>query len=132
MISGLHSTHQDESPTKSKDIRLQWRCLPFVYVVYRCLVALYFVTWLVLSGVWKYDWAASDDDRIKWFIYLTNWSFFALTANVVLQAALVGGTYGKMGEYKVGTQTGTHAKHLVVVAPLYVILILFFITYEST
>ncbi|KAI0224402.1 hypothetical protein LSAT2_024566 [Lamellibrachia satsuma] len=103
MISGLHSTHQDESPTK--DIRLQWRCLPFVYVVYRCLVALYFVTWLVLSGVLTYDWAASDDERIKWFIYLTNWAFFALTADVVLQAALVGGAYGKMGEYNVATQT---------------------------
>ncbi|KAK2179877.1 hypothetical protein NP493_467g02033 [Ridgeia piscesae] len=78
-----------------------WRCPTVVYAVYRGVVALYFVSWIVLSGVWTYDWAASNSDRVKWFIYLTNWSFLVLTFDVLLQAVLVVLACGKTGKYDV-------------------------------
>ncbi|KAK2179397.1 hypothetical protein NP493_493g02005 [Ridgeia piscesae] len=96
-------------PNPTLFVTSQWRCPPVVYAVYRGVVALYFVSWIVLSGVWTYEWAASDSDRIKWFIYLTNWSFLVLTLDVLLQAVLVAVAvaYDKKGECLRLMPTGT-------------------------
>ena len=91
-------------PTSS-NVLFQWRCHPSVYVVYRCVVALYFTVWIILSGVLEYGWTASDDQRIKWFIYLTNWSYFLLTVSVLFQAAVVGAMYCTGGASSVTTSS---------------------------
>ena len=101
---------QDRLPSPTSNNALfQWRsCHPSVFVVYRCVVAIYFVTWIILSGVLEYGWTVSDDQRIKWFIYLTNWSYFLLTVSVLLQAAVVGAAYCKGGAFGATTSTSSY------------------------
>jgi hypothetical protein len=77
-------THRDPSLfTKA-----QWKWPGIIYVIYRIIMALYFVVWIILSGVWQYPWTNSQENRIKWLIYLTNWSFLFLTLNTMLQAGV--------------------------------------------
>jgi len=57
----------------------QWPCHPILYVVYRCVVAVYFFIWLVISGV---------QFGTRWFLYFTNWSFFILNVSLLHQMSL--------------------------------------------
>ncbi|XP_013393891.1 protein rolling stone-like [Lingula anatina] len=65
------------------------------YVIYRVLWALFHVTWIILSGVIPYSWYSSESNRIKWFIYLTNWSYLILTVSAIIQAAVAINHYVK-------------------------------------
>ncbi|XP_013393890.1 protein rolling stone [Lingula anatina] len=58
------------------------------YVIYRVIWALFHVTWIILSGVIPYSWYSSEPNRVKWFIYLTNWSYLILTVSAIMQAAV--------------------------------------------
>ena len=58
---------------------LQWKWPPIIYVIYRLVVAIYFLIWLVLSG-------SIGSNGPWWFLYLTNWSFLMLTLVTVVQA----------------------------------------------
>lgn len=67
----------------------QWSCSPALYVTWRLLVAVYFSTWIILSGAWSNWWYSTQANAIKWFIYLTNWTFLSLVLNLIFRAALV-------------------------------------------
>ena len=57
-----------------------------VYVLWRVFLAVYFFVWIILSGAWEYDWYDSQKNRVTWFIYLTNWSFFSYVSMYIIQA----------------------------------------------
>lgn len=54
---------------------------------------MHFVIWIILSGTWEYNWFTTDDNKIKWFIYLTNWGFSLLTVSVIIQAFVAAHAY---------------------------------------
>ena len=64
----------------------QWtRCqVPIAYVIYRVLVAIFFVVITVLSGLWEND--------VKWFIFLTYWAFLLLTVHAIIE--VITASYG--------------------------------------
>jgi len=71
----------------------QWNtrcaCCGIVYVIYRVIVAIYWLIILVLSLVRS---CARTDHAVgclKWFIYLTNWQLLALTADAIMQGFTV-------------------------------------------
>ncbi len=66
-----------------------------VYLLYRTVCSVYFIVWIVLSGVdmIKYP---DVEDQLKWFIFLTNWSFSVLTLDVVLQTVIILFSYNKL------------------------------------
>ena len=66
-----------------------------IYLIYRVLIALFFLIWIILSGAWPYNWYIGEANRVKWFIYLTNWMFLAVTVAVVVHAIVVAVVYIK-------------------------------------
>ena len=48
--------------------------------------AAYHVIWVLLSWVVEPWVAYSSTERVKWFIYLTNWTYLLLTLETVLEA----------------------------------------------
>ena len=57
---------------------------------WRIFWALYHLAWIVLTGVYSYQWAGHDpDQQIKWFIYLTDWAYFVLTMSTLIDAVCV-------------------------------------------
>ena len=72
----LHHNHSDAPQCDSRTL----------YGCWRVFWAAYHVTWVLLSWVME-PWAAySSSDRVKWFIYLTNWTYLLLTLETVLEA----------------------------------------------
>lgn len=56
------------------------------YGFWRLFWALCHATWVLLSWVTD-SWAQhSSTERLKWFIYLTNWTYLLLTLETVLEA----------------------------------------------
>ena len=64
----------------------------WVYLVYRVIVALYFVAIAIYSGITEFNGSG------KWFIYFTNWMFVCLTFSVISQALCV--IYHRLGDGK--------------------------------
>ncbi|KAK3102035.1 hypothetical protein FSP39_008269 [Pinctada imbricata] len=64
--------------------------LPIPYLIWRIFWALYHVVWIILSGVYSWQWAGHDPaQQIKWFIYLTDWCYFVLTVATLVDAVSV-------------------------------------------
>ena len=65
------------------------QCLPqswkfqWMYLVYRWIIALFFLIWLFFAGF------HSDNGGPKFFIFLTNWSFLVFNAHLVWSAISV-------------------------------------------
>ncbi|XP_033744372.1 protein rolling stone-like [Pecten maximus] len=60
------------------------------YLVWRVLWALYHVVWIILTGVYSWQWAGPDpNQQVKWFIYLTDWCYFMLTMSTLLDMGCV-------------------------------------------
>ena len=59
-----------------------------VYVIYRVLVAIYFFGWIIHTGTGNRRYATSEAERVKWFLYLTNWTNFMLTTCVMIQGVI--------------------------------------------
>ncbi|CAC5400338.1 unnamed protein product [Mytilus coruscus] len=61
-----------------------------LYIVWRIFWALYHLVWIILTGVYSYQWAGDDPaQQVKWFIYLTNWAYFVLTFSTTIGAVCV-------------------------------------------
>lgn len=76
----------------------QWQqvenfCL--VYVTYRWIIALIFLTTLILSIM---DLQNPNTDRRKWIIYLTHWGYTTCTFQAIL-AALLSSSFPKTNDY---------------------------------
>ncbi|XP_071083458.1 glycine receptor subunit alpha-4-like [Haliotis cracherodii] len=64
---------------------------PKVYLCWRGVVAVYHVAMIILSGLTdRYNWTRTEEDSVKWFIYLTNWMFFLLTLCTIIEFVAVG------------------------------------------
>jgi len=60
------------------------------YWFWRLFWALYHVVWIILSGVYSWQWAGHDPaQQIKWFIYLTDWCYFMLTVSTLIDFVCV-------------------------------------------
>lgn len=57
-----------------------------VYGLWRVFWAVYHVTWVLLSWVLEPWSACSSAERVKWFVYLTNWTYLLLTLETVVEA----------------------------------------------
>ncbi|XP_033115446.1 protein rolling stone-like [Anneissia japonica] len=80
-----------ESPRRFAVPSFNWGWQPASYIIYRCLIALYQLVWLVL--VLK-EWGTEPHYRIadtkwKWFIYISNWSYLLLTMYFIIAAIAV-------------------------------------------
>lgn len=76
-----------------------WFSVP-VILVYRLIVAVYCVAWIIYSGFHP----ANGNE--KWFIYLTNWSFLFVTVYFVFATIITALYYKeecKQGEYEMGS-----------------------------
>ncbi|XP_063397369.1 protein rolling stone-like [Mytilus trossulus] len=61
-----------------------------LYIIWRIFWALYHLVWIVLTGVYSYQWAGDDPaQQVKWFIYVTNWAYFVLTFSTLIDAICV-------------------------------------------
>ena len=89
----------------------QWGWHPAVYLVYRVVMAVYFLVWIVLSGAIPYDWAL-EGERAKWFIYLTNWAFFILNVHLIVQVVIVSLAYSRVKARRSGAGRYITARHL--------------------
>ncbi|XP_050413775.1 protein rolling stone [Patella vulgata] len=66
----------------------QWGC-PTLYILWRVCWPLYHFGWIIASGVLNFQWASSEENRVKWFIYLTNWTYFMLTVETIVEAIIL-------------------------------------------
>ncbi|KAF6022572.1 hypothetical protein EB796_019121 [Bugula neritina] len=57
------------------------------YLVWRWLWTILFTTFLVLSGALPQTWYADQSQRIKYFIYLTNWGYLTFCIAQIWNAA---------------------------------------------
>ena len=85
----------------------QWPVPPAVFLLYRFFFATLFVIIIVLSGTLDHDWYTSDSNKVKWFVYFTNWGLLTLTLTVLVQFFLVG--YASYRGSSRSTYGGTHA-----------------------
>ncbi|VDI56778.1 Hypothetical predicted protein [Mytilus galloprovincialis] len=61
-----------------------------LYLGWRIFWALYHLVWIILTGVYSYQWAGDDPaQQVKWFIYVTNWAYFVLTFSTIIDAICV-------------------------------------------
>ncbi|XP_052084298.1 uncharacterized protein LOC127721544 [Mytilus californianus] len=61
-----------------------------LYVFWRLFWAVYHFAWIILTGVYSYQWAGYDpSQQVKWFIYLTYWAYFVLTLSTIIDAICV-------------------------------------------
>ncbi|XP_071123769.1 uncharacterized protein [Mytilus edulis] len=61
-----------------------------LYVFWRLFWAVYHFAWIILTGVYSYQWAGDDpSQQVKWFIYLTYWAYFVLTLSTIIDAVCV-------------------------------------------
>lgn len=57
-----------------------------LYACWRVFWAVYHMTWVLLSWVLE-PWVAYPAiDRLKWFVYLTNWMYLLLALETVIEA----------------------------------------------
>lgn len=61
----------------------------YVYLAWRLFWALYHTIWIILTGVFTNQYATTEANRVKWFIYLTNWAYFVLTLASIVQLIVV-------------------------------------------
>ena len=62
----------------------------FLYLAWRVFWGLYHTVWIIMTGVDSDQWAGPDpNEQIKWFIYLTDWSYFMLTISSLFQLLCV-------------------------------------------
>lgn len=60
------------------------------YLIWRLFWAVYHVVWIILTGVYSWQWAGDDpEQQVKWFIFLTDWCYFVLTVSTLVDAACV-------------------------------------------
>ena len=65
-------------------IMLQWRWPAAVFVAYRLIAAAYISTWLFITAFG----VIGEKVKYPWPIWLTNWSYLALTLHLVIAAIL--------------------------------------------
>ncbi|XP_050413486.1 protein rolling stone [Patella vulgata] len=65
-------------------VKPQWGNDAF-YFGWRIFWALYHTCWIVANGSLNYQQASSEANRIKWFVYLTNWTYLVLTLDNLVQ-----------------------------------------------
>ncbi|KAK2150481.1 hypothetical protein LSH36_403g01033 [Paralvinella palmiformis] len=88
-ISNFGLEHSNPELFVSSQWNTRCACCGIVYVIYRVIVAIYWLIILVLSLVRS---CARTDHAVgclKWFIYLTNWQLLALTADAIMQGFTV-------------------------------------------
>ena len=77
--------------TKFSDVSIFIQWLPYslkwqwMYVIYRWVVMLYFLAWLIVTVVQ----ASQSSQQAKYLIYLTNWGFIVLNAYFIVSAVSV-------------------------------------------
>ncbi|KAJ8301965.1 hypothetical protein KUTeg_020952 [Tegillarca granosa] len=60
------------------------------YVFWRIFWALYHFVWIIITGVYSWQWAGPEpEEQVKWFIYLTDWCYFMLTISTLIDAIVV-------------------------------------------
>ncbi|XP_041348270.1 protein rolling stone-like [Gigantopelta aegis] len=62
---------------------------PKLYIGWRAFWAAYHLTWIIVSGFLSWQWTTSKANEIKWFIYLTDWTYFVLTLAALLDFTAV-------------------------------------------
>ncbi|KAL5006078.1 hypothetical protein ScPMuIL_017236 [Solemya velum] len=62
---------------------------PKLYLGWRVFWAVYHTAWIIVTGLMAHQWAPDTSQHVKWFIYLTDWSYFMLTLSDVISAAAV-------------------------------------------
>ncbi|XP_041470795.1 protein rolling stone-like [Lytechinus variegatus] len=79
----------DTSPEEFYRFQFYWPGQPTSYVVYRVILAFYQTLWNSLVIIYWDDtrFYRPIDNKAKWPIYLSNWSFFFLTLYFVIAAA---------------------------------------------
>ncbi|XP_046569548.1 protein rolling stone-like [Haliotis rubra] len=61
------------------------QCGPSViYLIWRLIWAVYHVSAISISGFLTQFYATREENRIKWFIFLTNWCYLILTCSAIL------------------------------------------------
>ncbi|XP_071084143.1 protein rolling stone-like [Haliotis cracherodii] len=79
-----------EYPQPHHFTKLEWGW-PKVYLCWRGVVAAYHVVMIIVTGFCdRHTWTRTEEDSIKWFIYLTNWMFFLLTFSTLIDFVAVG------------------------------------------
>ncbi|XP_077870629.1 protein rolling stone-like [Saccoglossus kowalevskii] len=70
-------------------VNSQWQFIPqILFVIYRVVLALYYTTWMLYIMISTFSW-----DGAKYFIYLTNWGFMAVTIYLITAASTTVYTY---------------------------------------
>ncbi|ESP03529.1 hypothetical protein LOTGIDRAFT_199138 [Lottia gigantea] len=62
---------------------------PSGYLLWRVVWALYHIIWIILTGVYAWQWTTTKSNEIKWFIYLTHWAYFVLTLSSLMELIAV-------------------------------------------
>ncbi|KXJ25437.1 protein rolling stone [Exaiptasia diaphana] len=57
-------------------------CSPLIFIVYRCVMALYTTIWSILGVILRLN------DGAKWLIFLTNWSYTFLNVHFIISFIL--------------------------------------------
>ncbi|XP_071180533.1 protein rolling stone-like isoform X2 [Mytilus edulis] len=79
-----------------------------LYLGWRIFWALYHLVWIILTGVYSYQWAGDDPaQQVKWFIYATNWTYFVLTFSTIIDAICVVYIAVKRDDIFLGSSTTT-------------------------
>ncbi|XP_074646605.1 protein rolling stone-like [Tubulanus polymorphus] len=69
-------------------VRSQWpRLKPNIYCIFRVVLALGFLVWLITNIVEEIEWFYPEKPHL-WFTYATNWSFFILCLSFIFRAIL--------------------------------------------
>ncbi|ESO88892.1 hypothetical protein LOTGIDRAFT_94344, partial [Lottia gigantea] len=69
-------------------LKSQWKC-PRFYLVWRICWSIYHTCWTIASGALNYQWATTESNRIKWFVYLTNWTYLILTIETIIEPVIL-------------------------------------------
>ncbi|XP_041349791.1 protein rolling stone-like [Gigantopelta aegis] len=84
------SSHKLLLGSKHPEKFVQTECLSQnVYLVWRLIWMLYHCGAIVASGILERHYATTTSNRVKWFIFLTNWAYLTLTLAVIADFAAV-------------------------------------------
>ncbi|CAH1778975.1 unnamed protein product [Owenia fusiformis] len=67
----------------------QWSWPKAFYVVHCLFWALWNTAFIIASGFWSTTWYTTEDNKIKWFVYLTNWAYFMITIHSIYKLCTV-------------------------------------------
>ncbi|ESP03572.1 hypothetical protein LOTGIDRAFT_237670 [Lottia gigantea] len=60
-----------------------------IYLVCRILWMVFNLSWIIASGCLNYNFASTEANRIKWFTFLTNWTYLLLTIHSIIMVIVV-------------------------------------------